>query len=171
MRIPTTALVRGLAAVVAVMLVAGTAFALEQAGSPNGVGAGFNAPGKSKPAKAAKASHEPEASEAPDASEAPQAGSDESGAAPSADELARLVDRLKAAGITTDAAALGDLASKVGVGGAVRVLAFAHASGKTPAEILAMFQSGKGWGQIDQELGLSIGPGIGWIMGHGGGHN
>jgi len=160
-----------MAAVVAVLLVAGTAFALEQSGTPGGAAGALAAHGKSKAPKAAKASHGPEASEAPDASEAPEAGSDESGGAPSAAELARIVDRLKAAGITTDASALGDLAGKVGVGGAVRVLAFAHASGKTPAEILAMFQSGKGWGQIDHELGLSIGPGIGWIMGRGGAKN
>jgi hypothetical protein len=80
------------------------------------------------------------------------------------------VDRLKEAGIPATATQVGDLAGKVGVGGAVRVLAFAQASGKTPAQILAMFQSGKGWGQIDHELNLSIGPGIGWIMGHGHGH-
>jgi len=61
------------------------------------------------------------------------------------------------------------LAAKVGVGGAVRTLAFAKASGKTPDQIVAMFEDGKGWGEIDHELGLSIGPGIGWIMrsGHG----
>jgi hypothetical protein len=59
------------------------------------------------------------------------------------------------------------LAAKVGVGGAVRVLAFAKASGKSTAEILAMFQGGKGWGEIAHALGLH--PGIGWIMsgGHG----
>ena len=33
-----------------------------------------------------------------------------------------------------------------------------------------MFQGGKGWGQIDHELGLKINPGIGWIMGGGHGH-
>jgi hypothetical protein len=61
------------------------------------------------------------------------------------------------------------LAAKVGVGGAVRTLAFAQASGKTPAQIVAMKESGKGWGGIVHELGLSIGPGIGWIMS--GGHS
>jgi hypothetical protein len=77
------------------------------------------------------------------------------------------VGRLTDAGIPATAAQVQDLAGKVGAGGAVRVLAFAQASGKTPAQIVAMFQSGKGWGQIDHELNLSIGPGIGWIMGHG----
>ena len=57
------------------------------------------------------------------------------------------------------------LAAKVG--GAVRVAAFAKASGKSTADILAMFQGGKGWGEIAHTLGLH--PGIGWIMsgGHG----
>ena len=92
---------------------------------------------------------------------------------PSADEVARIVGKLKDAGITATAAQVTDLAGKAGVGGAVRVFAFAQASGKTPAQILAMRQAGKGWGQIKHELNLSIGPGIGWIMGngHGQGHN
>jgi hypothetical protein len=151
-----------LVAVVAVLLLAGTALAI-QSGSVDLSGSFLGAPGASK---APKAAH-PDGSEGPEASEEAE-GPEGSEGPPSADELARLVDRLKAAGITATASELGDLATKVGVGGAVRVYAFAHASGKTPAEILAMFQAGKGWGEIDHELGLSIGPGIGWIMGHGG---
>jgi hypothetical protein len=144
-----------LAAVVAVLLVAGTALAI-QSGSVNLTGTPLGANGP-------KASHAPNASEdpdEPDGSEGP----------PSADELARVVDKLKAVGITATASDLSDLSAKVGLGGAVRVYAFAHASGKTPAEILAMFQAGKGWGEIDHELNLSIGPGIGSIMGNGGGN-
>jgi hypothetical protein len=99
----------------------------------------------------------PEASEAPEKAETPEAP-------PTDAEIADFVGRLKAAGITTTAATFKALAAKVGVGGAVRTLAFAQASGKTPAEIVAMFEGGKGWGEIDHELGLSIGPGIGWIM-------
>ena len=59
------------------------------------------------------------------------------------------------------------MAAKVGVGGAVRVFAFANASGKSSTDILAMFQGGKGWGEIAHALGLH--PGIGSIMsgGHG----
>jgi len=115
------------------------------------------------PSKAPEASEAPEASKAPEAAETPESP-------PSAAEAADIVGRLKTAGITTTAAAFQSLAAKVGVGGAVRALAFAKASGKTSAQILAMFQGGKGWGQIDHELGLSIGPGIGWIMGGGHGH-
>jgi hypothetical protein len=118
----------------------------------------------SQAAEPSKAAAEP--SEAPDASEAPERA--ETPEAPPSDaEIADFVGRLKAAGITTTAAEFKALAAKVGVGGAVRTLAFAHASGKTPAAILAMFEGGKGWGRIDHELGLSIGPGIGWIMRNG----
>lgn len=153
-----------LVAVVAVLLLAGTALAI-QSGSVNFAGTSLSAPGASK---APKAAH-PDGSDEPEASEEAE-GPEGSEGPPSADELANLVDKLKAVGITATASELSDLATKVGVGGAVRVYAFAHASGKTPAEILAMFQGGKGWGQIKKELNLSIGPGIGWIMGHGGEH-
>lgn len=157
-----------LVAIVAVLLLAGTALGL-QSGLVQLAGSPLSAHGAAKSSHGPDASEEPEGSEAPDASEAPE-GPDASEGPPSADELARIVDKLKAAGITATASDVSDLAAKVGVGGAVRVLAFAHASGKTPAEILAMFESGKGWGEIDHELGLSIGPGIGWIMGNGGSH-
>ena len=150
-------------AVVAVLLLAGTALAI-QSGSVDFSGISLAAPGASKAPKAAG----PDGSEGPEASEGAEAPEGSEGP-PSAADLANLVDKLKAVGITATASELGDLATKVGVGGAVRVYAFAHASGKTPAQILAMFQAGKGWGEIKNELNLSIGPGIGWIMGHGGG--
>jgi hypothetical protein len=89
-------------------------------------------------------------------------------ASPSPSEITRAVDRLSAVGIKTTDAQVRSLATKVGLGGAVRVLAFADASGKTPEQILAMFEAGSGWGNIRHQLNLSIGPGIGWIMG--GGH-
>jgi len=148
-----------LAAIVGVLLLAGTAFAI-QSGSVNLTGSPLAANGP-------KSSHAPDASEGPEESEGAEAPEGSEGP-PSADELARVVDKLKAAGITVTASDLADLSAKVGLGGAIRVYAFAHASGKTPAEILAMFQGGKGWGEIDHELHLSIGPGIGWIMGNGG---
>ena len=150
-----------LVAAAAVLLLAGTALAI-QSGSINLAGSPLATQGSPKAPHGADESEGPEASEdaeAPEGSEGP----------PSANEIARIVDRLQAAGITATASGVADLAAKVGVGGAVRVYGFAHASGKTPAEILAMFQAGTGWGEIDRELGLSIGPGIGWIMGHGGG--
>jgi len=112
-----------------------------------------------KPAKAP----EPQASEALDQNEA-------SDAAPTAAEITDIVAKLKAVGITISEAGFKALAGKVGVGGAVRTMAFAHASGKTPAEILAMRDGGMGWGRIRKQLNLSITPGIGWIMGGGHGH-
>jgi pyochelin synthetase len=159
-----------LLAVVAVILLAGTALAI-QSGIPASSRTGLAANGASESpdgSEGLEATDAPEASEAPEAPDASEAPEGSEGP-PSAADIASIVDRLKAAGITASASELTDLATKVGVGGAVRVFAFAHASGKTPAEIVAMFESGKGWGQIKKELNLSIGPGIGWIMGHGGG--
>ena len=74
-------------------------------------------------------------------------------------------DRLKAQGITVDAAQFNALAAKYGLGGAVRLMAWSKTSGKTVAELSAMRDGGKGWGQIGHGLGVS--PGIGWIMGNG----
>lgn len=171
---------RGLIALVVLLLVAGTVLAAGPSASPStgsessatAAASPSSSPLSASPTAAATARAKSKASEAADASEAPEAAESAEGSdgPPSADQTARIVGLLKNAGISVTAAQLQDLAGKVGVGGAVRVYAFAHASGKTPAQILAMFQSGKGWGQIDHELGLSIGPGIGWIMGHGHGH-
>lgn len=118
------------------------------------------------------ADESPGAAEAPEAQEAPDTDTSESpGAAPSPENLARIVTLLGAAGITTTADELAALAAKVGVGGAVRVLRFAQASGKSPTEILALFESGKGWGVIARELNLDIGPGNGSVMGKGHGQD
>ena len=86
---------------------------------------------------------------------------------PSAEKVQRILDGLKNAGINTTTAQFDALADKYGVGGAVRVLAFANASGKTAAQISALRDAGKGWGEIRRELGISVGPGIGWLMGQG----
>jgi hypothetical protein len=186
--------IRGAVAVVALVLLAGTVLAADPSappsGSPDASAAGSAttsaSPGESALASAEasiapaaseepKESETPEASEMPEASEPPEAAEapETEDGPPAADEIARIVGKLQDAGIPATAAQVGDLAGKVGVGGAVRVLAFAQASGKTPAQILALFEAGKGWGQIDHELNLSIGPGIGWIMGngHGKGHD
>jgi hypothetical protein len=97
------------------------------------------------------------------------------------DNIERLVERLGDLGITTDAAELEALADDHGIGGAVRILAFADAAGVDPSEIIAMRDDGMGWGQIRRALaeeheGFDLPPGIGWIMGgngqgqgHGGG--
>jgi len=118
------------------------------------------------------ADESPEPAEAPEAKEAPDTDKTESpDATPSPENLARIVLRLADAGITASADDLAALAAKVGVGGAVRVLRFAKASDKTPAEILALFESGKGWGVIARELKLDIGPGNGSVMGKGHGQD
>lgn len=98
----------------------------------------------------------------------PAAASHEPETPPSAEEVAHAVDRLQASGITTTAEQLGALAADYGVGGAVRLLAWADASGKSVDELKAMRDAGSGWGQMAHELGLN--PGIGSVMGQGGGH-
>jgi hypothetical protein len=82
-------------------------------------------------------------------------------------EAARFVDRLHAAGINTTGAAFKALATKYGAGGAVRLMAWAKATGKTSADIAKMRDGGMGWGQIAHALHQS--PGIGSIMGGGNG--
>lgn len=107
----------------------------------------------------------------PGTAQASPKGDEKPNEKPSADKVQGILDRLGAAGISTTADEFNALAEKYGVGGAVRVLAFAHAAGKSAADITAMVDSGKGWGEIRRELGLTIGPGIGWIMGNGHGHS
>jgi hypothetical protein len=90
---------------------------------------------------------------------------------PSQQQLDRLVAKLADAGVATDAdtaATIAALAEDYGVGGAIRLLAWADASGMSTAELADKFASGMGWGEIANELGLH--PGIGSIMGNGGGN-
>jgi len=95
----------------------------------------------------------------------------DAGTGVSTQNLDRIVKLLGDAGITTTSADLKALADQVGVGGAVRVLEFAKDSAKTPADIVAMFKAGEGWGQIRKDLTLTGSSGIGRIMGgHGKGH-
>ena len=169
---------RGIAALAILVLAAGGTLAASpspspeaSAGSSASPSAGASSVVSSSPSPApAATSKAPVKSEAPKESEVPEKAEppETPDSPPTAAEVADFVGRLKAAGISTTDAAFAALAAKVGVGGAVRTLAFAKASGKTPDQIVAMFQGGKGWGQIKHELALSIGPGIGWIMG--GGH-
>jgi hypothetical protein len=95
---------------------------------------------------------------------------------PTAEDLAHAADRLRAKGFTVDDAVLSDLAAAYGVGGAVRLIAWSSDPdvGMTIDELRAMRDgdgtegSGMGWGRIAKELGVH--PGIGSIMGNGGGH-
>jgi hypothetical protein len=101
-----------------------------------------------------------------------QDGEDE--APPSAEDVAHAAERLEAAGFEVSNDVLTELAGQYGVGGAVRVVAWAGGDAAQIAEIRAMRDgdgtegSGMGWGQIAKELGVH--PGIGSIMGQGGGH-
>ena len=96
---------------------------------------------------------------------------DEAGAPPTAEELAHAAARLEAKGIPFTDPQLSDLATRYGLGGAVRVLAWSDEASMGVDEIAAMrdgtdAEPGMGWGQIAHELGVH--PGIGSIMG--GGH-
>lgn len=76
--------------------------------------------------------------------------------------------RLSDAGIEADAAEFDDLAARYGVGGAVRLYAWADATGMTVDEIAALRDGDGqpvGWGRIAKDLGVH--PGIGSIMGRG----
>lgn len=74
----------------------------------------------------------------------------------------RVVDRLGA-----DETRVRELAAEHGFGGAVRLLAWEKA-GVTIADVEARRSEGQGWGEIAKDLGMH--PGIGSVMGNGGGH-
>ncbi len=88
---------------------------------------------------------------------------------PSADALSHAAERLG-----TVAATLEELSATYGFGGAVRLVAWSNETGMSVADIAAMRDAGgtdgtpMGWGQIAKDLGVH--PGIGSIMGNGGGH-
>lgn len=113
------------------------------------------------------ASHQPESPGNQDGDDPDELTEDDSDGPPSADALARLVDRLADAGIATDADTIAALAADYGVGGAIRLLAWADASELSTGDLAARFDGGQGWGEIARELDLH--PGIGSIMGKGGG--
>ncbi len=108
-----------------------------------------------------------------------QPETEDQGAPPSADAVARVVDRLDEAGIDTNAETVDALAADHGLGGAVRLLAWSDASGVSVDEIADMRAGSEdtapmGWGRIARELNaanpdLDLHPGIGKIMrnGHG----
>lgn len=138
-----------LAAAVLLLVAAGSVMA-----SPSPVGRDIAAPPAS--------SHEPqEAEEAEDADDAEQ---------PSAEALAHAGERMTANDIPFDEAVLSDLASRYGVGGAVRTLAWASQATVDVEQIATMrdgsdTEPGMGWGQIAREL--DVHPGLGAIMGNG----
>jgi hypothetical protein len=98
------------------------------------------------------------------------ASQEEPDAPPTADELAHAVDRLAASGIDATAEELSALAADYGLGGAIRLLAWADATGMSVDELRALRDDGAGWGQMAKDLPGDVNPGIGTIMGNGGGH-
>jgi hypothetical protein len=98
------------------------------------------------------------------------ASQEEPDAPPTADELAHAVDRLAASGIDATAEELTALAADYGLGGAIRLLAWADATGMSVDELRALRDGGAGWGQMAKDLPGDVNPGIGTIMGNGGGH-
>ena len=98
----------------------------------------------------------------------------EADAPPTAEDLARVEERLLANGIPFDESVLNDLAARYGVGGAVRVLAWSQAADMDVSEITDMrdgtdTEAGMGWGRIAKEL--EVHPGLGEIMGNGHGRD
>jgi hypothetical protein len=93
---------------------------------------------------------------------------------PTAEDLAHAAERLAAKDLDVSDDLLAELAAEYGVGGAVRVVAWSGGDEALMSEIRAMRDgdgtegSVMGWGQIAKDL--DVHPGIGSIMGQGGGH-
>ena len=110
----------------------------------------------------------------PDTGEQPShLAQDGEDAPPAAEDLARAADRLAANNLNVSDDDLAALAAEYGVGGAVRIVAWSGGDPGVMGEIRAMRDgdgtegSAMGWGQIAKDLGVF--PGIGAIMGNGGG--
>jgi hypothetical protein len=96
---------------------------------------------------------------------------------PTQAQLDRVRGLLDTAGISATDDQLTALIAKYGVGGAVRILTWADATGSDTASISDLRDLGMGWGAIAKQLNtgdesLNVSPGLGWIMsgGHGQGH-
>ncbi len=159
-----------IAAVALLLLIAGTAFAVQN-------------PVALDHRSAVAASHDPQASASEDADQPAADPNDEADdvthGPPAADLVAKVLQRLSDAGIDTDADTLSGLIDAYGVGGAVRLLSWSDATGgRALADLRALRDAGAGWGQIAKQLNdadgsVPVSPGIGWIMsgGHGQGHD
>lgn len=106
-----------------------------------------------------------------------QDGEDE--APPDAEAIQHAITRLSENEITVDEAVFTDLATRYGIGGAVRLSAWASETGMSVDELAAMHDTGgtdgaaMGWGRMAHELsvqGFDVRPGLGSIMGNGRGH-
>lgn len=105
-----------------------------------------------------------------------QLAQDEDEAPPTAEEIAHAAERLRAKNFQVEDPLFNELATQYGVGGAVRIVAWSadNALNATVDDIRRMRDTGGpdggplGWGQIAKDL--DVHPGIGSIMGNGGGH-
>jgi len=103
---------------------------------------------------------------------------DEESGTPSQQVLDKIVTRFGALDppIVTTAETVAGLAETYGVGGAVRLVAWADAMEMAPAALAALYDDfGMGWGAFAKQLNdddlegdLDLRPGNGWVMG--GGH-
>jgi len=169
------------AAVALLLLVAGTAFAT---GSNPGQDHRFPVAASHQPAspdedanESEPAETEPSETEPADTGKADDPADPADASAPLTDEhAATLVDLLAAQGIDATADELKTLAATYGVGGAMRLEAWAAATGQSATDLASTYDdSGLGWGAFAKQLeagdnSLSLSPGLGWIMGHGHGH-
>jgi len=117
------------------------------------------------------------ATRAPEVDDAPaQQTQDGEDAPPTAEDIAHAVERLGASDLDVEPSLLTELTAEYGLGGAVRIVAWSAENDldATMAEIREMRDgdgtegSRMGWGSIAKKLGVH--PGIGSIMGNGGGH-
>lgn len=101
---------------------------------------------------------------APQLADEHEEGETEDEAAPDDVVVDRVSERLG-----VDAARVRELAAEHGFGTAVRLLAWDQASDEVTVEdLLERRANGEGWGEMAKQLGLH--PGIGSIVGNGGGH-
>jgi hypothetical protein len=97
-------------------------------------------------------------------------------APPDAEAIQHAIDRLDENEITVDEGVFTDLAGRYGLGGAVRLSAWASQTGLSVDELAGMRDTGgtdgvpMGWGRLAKDLreqGFDVRPGIGSIMGGG----
>ena len=100
----------------------------------------------------------------------------EEDAAPDASAIQHAIDRLDENEITVHEGVFTDLAGRYGLGGAVRLSAWASQTGLPVDELATMRDTGgtdggpMGWGRLAKDLreqGFDVRPGIGSIMGGG----
>ena len=93
------------------------------------------------------------------------AASQQPEAPPTVEDVAHAADRLSDHGISIGRDRLAALAAEYGLGGAVRLVVWSDATGRSINFLRGMRDGGAGWGQMAHDLGVD--PGLGSIMGGG----